>query len=141
MKFILGVDTNDEFRNFHNKIEADELADEWVAIDAPDLETAILHYEDAFTNWQKNVPATPYTVQVGQQPILKTEFQLSVISHKEGFKSLKGKDIAYRLKDGEIEVIAVVNDTIEDYECFEVLEMDTQLPWNIPEAHFLLGIK
>ena len=71
----------------------------------------------------------------------RAKFAITVISHKEGFKSLKGKDIAYRLKDGDIEVIAVVNDTIEDYECFEVLEMDTQLSWNIPEAHFLLGIK
>lgn len=79
MVFILGLidTTTDKLTVFTDIKEANDFADEWVAIDAPDVETAVLHYEDAFTNWQKNTPVTPYVVVVGQTPTLKTEFELS----------------------------------------------------------------
>ena len=65
----------------------------------------------------------------------------NIITHKEGFKSLKGKAVAYRRMNGDIEVIEVANDKIEDYNNYETLELDTQMPWDLNDAHFLLDNK
>lgn len=58
--FYLGYkNAEDEFlTEFENSIDADYNAEEWVKIEAENLEEAKLKYEESFENWKKLKKAT-----------------------------------------------------------------------------------